>query len=304
MQAIVGATISVVPFLESFVMKCSGKNPVFTYKFLGALAVAQLGYAALSYPETLDTSKRITTAQVLESFSTFNPLSFLKVYTGKYPRALKQFLTVFALQCCSEGRCTGEIYQHWARNNLHWSNEQNRNFLSFWGMVVMLSGTFVAPRLLKSLPARAFTTLANLTFLLGISLWGTTRFNGALMWLATPLFSPGVNGNGTHAVKALASDIAHQLGIGKGEFAAWMLNFRTFAVSLGAVIFGRWYAQCQERRAIPPGSVWILAGLLGGFLPQLVIWSMSADAFERQKPKVDASRCIDITSIDSQAIGA
>ena len=47
---------------------------------------------------------------------------------------------------------------------------------------------------------------------------------------------PGVNGNNTHAVKALAGTLAAAQGIGKGEFSAWLNNLRAICTSLGALL--------------------------------------------------------------------
>ena len=62
-----------------------------------------------------------------------NPFTFLQLYLGKYPRALKQLVTLHSLMACSESKCTGEIYRGWVKNNLGWPNEYIRNMSSFWG---------------------------------------------------------------------------------------------------------------------------------------------------------------------------
>lgn len=105
-----------------------------------------------------------------ESLSSINPFSFLKLFLGKrYPKALKWLVTVNTLQCCGEGRTSGDLQVIWTKFNLGWTSDAYANFLSFWGLVVAVSGTFLAPALLKSLSPFGFTSLANLAVFAGFS---------------------------------------------------------------------------------------------------------------------------------------
>ena len=71
-----------------------------------------------------------------------------------------------------------------------------------------MSGLFIAPFLLKRMSAFGFTTFADLFLVGGFSLWAASAEpNTLLMWLGVSVSSPGFNGNSTHAVKALASDL-------------------------------------------------------------------------------------------------
>jgi hypothetical protein len=94
-------------------------------------------------------------------------------------------------------------------------------------------------------------------------------------WRSIPLQLLGVNGNSTHAIKALAGALAVDAGLGKGEFSAYLNNMRSIVHVLGALAMGNWYACFQESpRFLKPGSVWFFAGLMGGILPTLLAWTL------------------------------
>ena len=89
----------------------------------------------------------------------------------------------------------------------------------------------------------------------------------------------GVNGSNTHAVKALAGALAIRDGYGRGEFSGWMMNMRAISTSACTLLYGAWYGWCADTGRWT-GSVWWLLGLLGGLLPQLVVWRMSPKSFD------------------------
>ena len=55
------------------------------------------------------------------------------------------------------------------------------------------------------------------------ALWGVAE-KGWPEWRGIPLQLLGVNGNSTHAVKALAGAMAAKAGLGKGEFSAYLVT--------------------------------------------------------------------------------
>ena len=61
-------------------------------------------------------------------------------------------------------------------------------------------------------------------------------------WRSIPLQLLGVNGNSTHAIKALAGAMAVEAGLGKGEFSAYLNNMRSILMVLAALTMGNWYA--------------------------------------------------------------
>ena len=57
------------------------------------------------------------------------------------------------------------------------------------------------------------------------ALWGVAE-KGWPEWRGIPLQLLGVNGNSTHAIKALAGAMATKAGLGKGEFSAYLVTTR------------------------------------------------------------------------------
>ena len=96
------------------------------------------------------------------------------------------------------------------------------------------------------------------------------------------IISPGVNGSSSHAVKALAGALAEKEGYGRGEFSAWINNLRAIATACCTVLYSRWYS-IATARGLWAGSVWWVAGLLGGLLPQLLVWAAPASDYEEVK---------------------
>ena len=99
-------------------------------------------------------------------------------------------------------------------------------------------------------------------------------------WRSIPLQLLGVNGNSTHAIKALAGAMAVEAGLGKGEFSAYLNNMRSILMVLAALTMGNWYAYFTESpRFWPAGSVWWMAGVMGGILPAVLAWMLPKDAW-------------------------
>merc|ERR1711964_877954 len=72
---------------------------------------------------------------------------------------------------------------------------------------------------------------ADWSLFLGYLTWAFSK-DTVLMVVGTFVFAAGVNGNNTHAVRALVSSLADLEGIGKGEFSGWLNNVRTVSVSV------------------------------------------------------------------------
>lgn len=128
---LIGLAVVSGPFIESIVSKLSGGRHRFTYLVLALVSFAQL-LASGAMPETLPVAKRISFDEFSASLSSVNPFSFLKIYTGRNTR-LKRLVTITTLQNFLEGRCTSDVFQMWARNNLKWNAETIRNYVSLWG---------------------------------------------------------------------------------------------------------------------------------------------------------------------------
>lgn len=204
----------------------------------------------------------------------------------------------------------------WVTSSLKWSNDQIRNQTTVFGTCAFLSNAFLIPWLLRKMSALGFTTLANLFIFLAFVAYGGgellrslggdhwpgaallsgldgQQVNGAhgiCCYLPVAFLAPGVNGGSQLAVRAVASGLANEAGIGKGEFSAWLNNMRAITVALASFSYGSYYAWCEARggspfgprpRAFPPSeSSWWLVGILGGLVPQLLVWSLPKSVFD------------------------
>lgn len=257
-------------------------DPLTGVKLMAIAAALQGLLVSGGLAETLRPEKRISMAEFRSSLSSINPLSFLKLYTGKgYSWALRMFATIHAFQCCSEATSTRDILLIYCRENLKhsngskWSKEFMAGYFALWGACASFSGMFLSPFLLKRMSSLGFTTVANLGVTLGhVFGYGFQEQTRNMLW-ALPLLLPGINGNNAVGIKALAGGLAIKHGMGKGEFSGWLSNMRAITTGLAAVGSGLWYARAQDNRLgkLPVKSVWWLIAFFGGLLPQLLCWT-------------------------------
>ena len=108
----------------------------------------QLIYNLFIVLDTLALEKQISRGEFTKSISSINPFSFLKLYrTPRYPKAKKHLVTIYAIQCGSEGRATAEAVNTFGTVNVGWSNEQWRNVnTAFGGSNICLLYTSPSPR--------------------------------------------------------------------------------------------------------------------------------------------------------------
>ena len=152
---------------------------------------------------------------------------------------------------------------------------------SYWGAVVSGFGIFGSPILLRNLSARNYTSLTNMSLLIGFAVKGSsTRL--PFFYIGYAICCAGVNGSNTHAVKAMAGGLAVKDGYGRGEYSGWVSNMRALSTALATVAYGWWYGFCVDH-GVWRGSVWWLCGICGGLLPQLLLQMMPSKAFELQK---------------------
>ena len=122
---------------------------------------------------------------------------------------------------------------------------------------MFVAGQFLTPGLLKAMSARTFTTVTNLTNLLGFFMRGWSE-NPKIFWAAIVPMLPGVNGSSASAIKAIASDHARAAGLGAGEMCVQSERIctRLVAVALGRDRANvRHHAQHQQSGA--PHDAWV-----------------------------------------------
>lgn len=265
MGASTGLAVVLTPILEAAILQ-RFKNARNSYLVLSLLGVVQLLYNSVLMPETLAAVKKIPMKAAL-SIKNFNPLGFLRIFSVG-SQSLQKMTVVTSLQMALEGKNMSDISQIWMRENLGWSIEGSRNFVVGYGTLCVASGVSLTPYLLRKLSARAFTSFTNFTNAFGFILRG--QEHAACFILAILPMLPGVNGSSARALQALATDRATSEGFGKGEFSAWSNNLRALIGALAPVIYGNYYAWAR-RKGVPPGTVFMLAALLGAVLPEMLL---------------------------------
>mmetsp|Transcript_72048 Transcript_72048/g.188814 ORF Transcript_72048/g.188814 Transcript_72048/m.188814 type:complete len:449 (+) Transcript_72048:62-1408(+) len=277
--AVVGLAIVSVPFLETLMLQRL-KSPKYTYLALSALAAVQVIFDIFCVPETLDAAKRVVSSTA-NTLAALNPFGFMNIYTRGSP-ALKGMVTITTLQMFLEGKNLSDIVEIWKRDHLKWTIEGSRNFVVTYGILCTIAGVFITPRLLAGTTPKNFTSITNFTNALGFTLRGTAESSAIFLLAMLPML-PGVNGASSMSLKAVATDMATEEGMGKGEFSAWTNNLRALAGAAAPVLIGNYYAWCI-RRKVNPGSAFMLIGFIGAVLPELLMRMMDEKNL-RPKPK-------------------
>uniref|UniRef100_A0A7S1R9X5 Uncharacterized protein n=1 Tax=Alexandrium catenella TaxID=2925 RepID=A0A7S1R9X5_ALECA len=272
----VGATTSLAaisaPFLESIILQRTG-SPRYSYLALSLLGAVQLVHNLAAVPETLDAARR-TVGGLALSLQSLNPFGFLQLYT-KGSKALQKMVTIATFQMCLEGKNLSDVTEIWKREHLKWSIRGSRNFVVAHGILTVLSSVLLIPHLLKTRSPRAFTAVTDCANFAGFCLRGVAEAPIVFV-LANLLALPGVNGASAAALKALSSDLAASEHFGRGEFSAWVNSLRAVAGSAAPVLYGNYYAWAR-RRGAPPGTVFMLAAIVGAVLPQVILWHTEND---------------------------
>jgi hypothetical protein len=181
-----------------------------------------------------------------------------------------------------------DMVQIWKHEHLHWGPRMSSNFEIVYGLLNIFSGNSVTPFLLKRLTARQFTTLTNLTNTVGFFMRGAAERGSLFLAAAVPMM-PGVNGAHASALKSIATSHAERDGIGLGEFSAWTNNLRAIAGAIASWAYASYYAFCVRRQIFPPGTMFVVMGTLGAFVPQLLLtFLVSDDELEVSKGKAVA----------------
>jgi hypothetical protein len=125
-------------------------------------------------------------------------------------------------------------------------------------------GIFGSPILLRKLSAKTYTTVTNMSVLIGFFIkgWSTKM---PFFYIGYAICCAGVNGSNTHAVKAMAGALAVKDGYGRGEYSGWVQNLRAISTALATVAYGVWCVAhcptCRNHGAFwpPPGRAYTLA---------------------------------------------
>jgi len=262
----IGLSIIFAPALGAMIMERTG-NPMNVFKLRLAMGLLQLLYVRRFIPETLLPERRRPF-----KFSEVNPLSFLQLF--RKSRTLRIVATILFFNCCSEGKNIISLMQTWMNGQpLKWSLSKQSAHSALFGFLAFASGMHVAPRLIKKLGGRRFTSVTNLSnavafFLMGLPIpdYDTTNWAGLL------LHGPGINNTSAAALKAVATDHAVANGIARGEYGGMYSSLRTFSMIVAPPLFGWAY-----KRGTPSNGgkglqflPWFLVALIGAALPEIL----------------------------------
>jgi len=201
------------------------------------------------------------------SWADVNPIGFLEIYK-RGSSGLQKLTTISNLMLMLEGKNIADLEEVWKRTHLGWDTVWCRNEIVVYGLCITLAGSFAQPYLLKNMSTRGFTSFTNRLVILGFFLRGiphTLPFLGSSF-----LMLPGIGGSCGNALKAVTADKAVAEGFGKGEFAAYESNLRSLVRALTPALLGNYYAFC-ERRGLNMGTVYVLLGIIGAVLPQVLL---------------------------------
>jgi len=269
--ATMGAAFLISPPFESAILKRAG-HPRYTYLFLSVLAAVQALYSAFVVPETLDKSRRASMQKVM-NWSTLNPLGFVKIFT-QGSVALQKMVCVIIAQLTLEGKNISDFTMIFLKSHVGWGVKGLQGWLQLYGFTSFVAGVTLTPRMVKRFHARAFTSITNMANLFAYIARSFTENKGLMFMLSAVPLLPGGNGLSATALKAISADRATDDGFGKGEFSGLFNNLRALVGAATPMLVGQYYAWTRKN-GVYAGSTYLLFGLLGGLLPELLMCTVT-----------------------------
>merc|ERR1711998_34217 len=119
------------------------------------------------------------------------------------------------------------------------SLERQASSSTFFGAAAIIAGKYLAPRLMKDLGPRLFTSFTNLLNALAFTITGLPAPTyDVASWLGLVLHMPGVNATSAAALKPIATEHALANGFARGEYGGMYSSIRTFSMIVAPVIYG------------------------------------------------------------------
>jgi len=234
---------------------------------LASLGLTSLCLNSILLPETLPEIKR-RELDVSSAIAGANPFGFFKIYTHGSP-LLKRVATIATMQTMIDGKNMSDLGMIWAREHMNLGVESIRNFVMGYGLLSMVAMGKLIPTMLKNMSASRFTALTNFTNWFAFTIRGSAekRF---FFYCSFPIMLPGVNGASNSALLPIVNKEMAACGFGVGESTAWFNNLRVMAGVIATLVYGNCYAYCHKR-GLHAGTPFILAGLMGAALPQMLL---------------------------------
>jgi cation transporter-like permease len=225
------------------------------------LAAVQVAHNWFTLKETLDVKERKEL-----SLKGLNPFGFVKLLGEG--SILIRMVAIQTLVSMSEAKNLIDLKTLWLKQNLKLGIDKVSLEQTLYGLMMLLSGTYVAPKVIKELGQRAFTSLALLTSATGFLLWAKSKTS--LMWIGLALLLPGINATSASVIKARAIDQAAEQGMGKGEIGSYIANLRALTVVASPVLYGEVYARFMTRHGGQGNLTWILVACITSIVPEIL----------------------------------
>lgn len=268
----VGLGVTFAPALGSIILSRTG-SPMRVIQFRLACALAQLFYVQKFIPETL-----LPERQRPFKFSDVSLFGFLKLF--KKSHTLRVLAGALFFNCCVEGKNLVPLLQTWMTGHpLKMPIGRQAIFTTLYGLLATFAGTFCAPKLMKNMGGRAFTSLTNVLNTVGLSVMGLPIPNYfASFPLGMMIHGPGINNTSAAAIKAVATDHAVANGIARGEYGGMYSSLRTLSMIIAPALYGWAYKRGTPKDKLNGGFTplpFIVAAIIGGFMPELLHRSLT-----------------------------
>jgi hypothetical protein len=149
-----------------------------------------------------------------------------------------------------EGKNISDLMTVYNMENVKMNVGQRANFVSFFGVCMVLGGRLAKPSI-ERLGNRGHTTLNNVLTAVAFTVMGAGQKQWN-MWLGLLVLLPTMERRA--ATSAMATDHAVAAGMGKGEYQACFANFRAITVIAAPLFYGRLYSKFNK--VGKPGMPW------------------------------------------------
>lgn len=97
------------------------------------------------------------------------------------------------LTATTEAKNTTDVFQLWLGRGIGLSISQARNVTVGYGVVMLVSGKYIAPAMIRTLGPRRFTTVSLAAQALAFGLWGSVQGNIGSLLGGLALLLPSIN---------------------------------------------------------------------------------------------------------------
>mmetsp|Transcript_62973 Transcript_62973/g.203041 ORF Transcript_62973/g.203041 Transcript_62973/m.203041 type:complete len:452 (-) Transcript_62973:246-1601(-) len=259
-----GAALVAGPMVAKTIMNRS--EPKYCYLVSVLFSSASFMNLCVRFKETLPVEKRRPLV-----LSDMQPLGFLQLMKT---RVMACLMLTTGMQTFTEGRNITNVISIYLLNDIKWNWNQINNYVSAYGVGLVLSGLTVKP-MLQSLGLINFTTVSNTCNVLNLlctalvpplNMFFSTNFS---MYLGVLFLASG--GRKRDAAESLIMKMGNDEGFGNGFIAGCMMNFRAVVNVLAPLLFGSIYAWGSKRKS---PSIVFLAGVLTVLLGEASLRSL------------------------------